>query len=211
MTKITLLTLALLGSGLQMSQAISVSVSKGLNPGFNAQSSGGSTLTTFNLFLGSFDAGITADTIKASGAGIGALIAASFNEYGTATAPANGLITGSFTKSDFTNFAATEFNGKNMFLIVTTGTTASGGQEYAILTTGATSPAETWVFPSDVTAPIGTTNAPSGVPANFSLVYGNLKDAASGVDTIQLVAIPEVSSSLLSGLAVLGLITRRKR
>lgn len=193
------------------SSASTVSLNRGLNPGFNVLSPGGTILSSFSMLIGSFNSnpssGISATELQA-------LLATgtAFNEFGAATAPANGLLTGSVTKNDFSvGPAATAFNNRNIYVVVMNGATSAASSAFGLITVDTTSTAGTWVFPADVTSALVTTNAPTGTLANFATVLGTEIDNPTSPESFRLSAVPEPSASLL--LVLLGSlgILRRKR
>lgn len=204
-----LLLIATLGAFASASHASTVSINRGLNPGFNIQNNSGTVITTYSILVGSFDVNPVAPapaTLKAL------LQTAAFNEFGLATAPAGGLLAGSITKNDFTTGPApTEFNGKNIYVVVMDAATAAASNEFALLTVDTTSPAGTWVFPADVTSALTTTNAPAGLISSFATVLGTEIDNATGPESLRLAAIPEPTTTVLaSGLLALGFFRRRR-
>ena len=188
--------------------ASTVSLSKGLNPGFNIQSSAGVVLTNFTILVGAFDMNPiapTALTLKAL------LATTAFSEFGRATAPAGGLVTASITRNDFsTGPAASAFNGKNIYAVIMDSTTSAASNQFGLITVDTTSPAGTWVFPADTTSALVTTNAPTGLLTNFATQVGSEIDNATGPETLRLQVVPEASTSFLVLLSV-GLLARRKR
>ncbi len=207
--KKTLLTLIGTVALIANASASTVSLSKGLNPGFNVQSDAGILLSNFTILVGSFDVNPVAPTAIVLQA---LLQTEAFNQFGQATAPATGLITASLTKNDFsTGPAATEFNGRNIYAVVMNAATAALSTEFGLMTLDSTSTAGTWVFPADVTSALVTTNAPTGLLTNFATVVGTEIDNATGPESLRLAAIPEPSSiGLLSVLLGLGIARRRR-
>ena len=206
--KKTILTLAGVLALVANASASTVSLSKGLNPGFNVQSSEGILLSSFTILVGSFDVNPVAPTATDLQS---LLQTQAFNQFGQATAPASGLITASLTKNDFsTGPAASEFNGRNIYAVVMNAATAALSTQFGLMTLDATSTVGTWVFPADVTSALVTTNAPTGLLTNFATVVGTEINNAAGADTLQLVAVPEPTSMvLLVGSLALGLRRRR--
>jgi hypothetical protein len=192
--------------------ASTVSVSKGLNPGFAVQSFNGTALNAFTILVGSFDANPvnpTAESLQAL------LQTTAFNEFGRSAAPATGLVTASITKNTFADIPATEFNSRNIYVVVMNDATAALATEFALLTLDATSPANTWVFPGDVTNALTTTNAPTGTLTNFATLVGteidNPNSSSQVPEFLQLAPVPEPGvTSLLLVLAGLAGARRRR-
>lgn len=140
----------------------------------------------------------------------------SFREFANAVAPISGgtvgTVTGSFT-GGLTN--ATQFNSKEIFVLIGNGATQATSTEFAIIR--GTSP--TWQFVSDVSvadnipvvirdttmfAPVGTFNT--------EVVNGTTADTIKDQITLMPVEkVPEPSTTVLGAVLGLGLMMRRRR
>jgi len=197
---------ALVGSA----SASTVAMAKGLSAGFNVTSPTGTVLTNFTMSFGAFAtnpaAGITAAQLKTL-----LTTTTSFSEFAAATAPVGGLLTASVTNNTFA--AGTPqpaaFNGKNIYVVVMDGATATASNAFSLITLDTTSPAGTWVFPADVTSALVTTNAPSATTTSFLTVLGN--EIAGTPNSLQLSAVPEPTVSLMGLIGAIGFLARRRR
>lgn len=186
------------------SDAATITLNKGLSPGFMLQTSAGANLSGGVVAIGTFANGLAPAT---PADGIYTSILSSFREFGTAAAPAAGSpITGSVT---VVPASPADFNTLQMYMIVGNGATLAASTEIAIVTnTPATS------FPANTTA-AGSTNFNVNTFSNLAVVAGAgaLTDNASGPESLKMVPIVPVPEPTVFGLlgACLAFGIRRRR
>lgn len=200
---IVIASLALAG----LSQAATISVVRsGPGTGIIPVTSGGTLLSTGNFYIG---VGSYATAPDVGSELIKAL--ADFKEFANSTAPTSGgpagTITGTFAAngSSATTTPA-DFNAKELYILVGNGATKALSTEFALL-----KGTPVWNFVGDVSLGAASATVTLANLESFSAIFGTEVDNAQGSDSVRLVAVPETGSAVLSILATLGLLTRRKR
>lgn len=190
-------------------EAATIAIGSGFGAaqGIIAQTSSGASLSAGGYYIGvgTFDAvptiGSPTDLLAA--------VTTSFKEFGNATSPtAVGATQGKIAAS-ITSIPATpaDFNTKELYIVVGNAATKAASTEFAILRG-----TPTFNFPADTAAAGGTTyNMVSAISFAPVAGAGTEVDNATGVDGVQLAAIPEPSAALLAAaVGVLGLARRRR-
>lgn len=186
-----------------VANAATITLNKGLSPGFNIQDASGASSSGF-IFIGTF-AGGTAPGTPAGGDY--SSVISSFRTFGSVAAPAAGTaISGSVTSSPAT---PANFNTLQMYMIVANNSVLGSATQFGLFTNTPST-----FFPADTTA-AGSFNFNVNVFSALGVVAGagSLIDNATGADTLRLVnvaAIPEPSVALLGALGLIGLVRRRR-
>lgn len=169
------------------SQAATITLNKGLSPGFMVLDSSGANAGGTTLFIGTWAGGTEPPTLGADPAGA----LASFRVFGTAAGPAAGApITGSVTTIPGT---PADFNTLKMYIVVANSNSlATATQAFVGVNTPATS------FPADTTA-ASSTNFNVNTFANLAPVQavGSTVNNATGPESLRMVnldVIPEPST-----------------
>ena len=180
-----------------------ITLNKGLSPGFNVQNSAGTSTAGF-VFIGTF-AGGTAPGTPVGGDYTNLI--STFQIFGSIATPVAGTaLSGGITASPAT---PANFNTFQMYMIVANNASLAAATQFGLFTnTPATA------FPADTLA-AGSTNFNVNVFTALGVVAGagSKIDNATGADTLRLVnvvPIPEPSTALLGLLGVAGLIRRRR-
>ena len=206
------LTLSLLLLSSVSAFSATVAVTRG-GLGVTPVTTTGTVLSTGGFYIAAGAYAIV-PTITAGDFASVAAAAASFIEFAAATSPTavgatQGTITGSFT-GGLSNAAA--FNGREIFLLVGNAATRAASTEFAFLRALAPN---TWTYTADVSAADSISVVMRDVTSFTTIANGGTPiDIADTLakDQVRLVsAVPEVSSSLLMGLAGLLLSVRRRK
>ena len=196
--KLTLIVAAVMAMA-SAANAVTITLNKGLSPGFTVQNTAGAATQSF-IFIGTYaDGALPGDTAIPS-------LISNFLVFGSLAAPiaSGATISGG---GDYSGaLAASNFNTEKMFMFVAdTNNLATATQIGLFGNVPAT------FFPADVTAG-GSFNFNVNTFASLEVIAGagSKIDNATGADVLRLVAVPEPSAALLGALGVVAFLRRRR-
>jgi hypothetical protein len=182
-----------------------VSLNKGLSPGFTIKDKDGNPIQSY-LFIGSFAAAPTTPVD-----GIYTTTIANFRSFDLVAdriSVASGAVVGAVASS-WANVPTTpeNFNGLQMYLLISNTPDYANATQFGLFTNSPTS-----LFAANTTTATSTNYSVGTFASNLVVAGAGSKiDNASGADVLKLVTvIPETSTALLGALGALGLLRRRR-